>query len=358
MFAFLAWVAFFAYAATACYTDLRWRIVPNLLNYSALATAILLVTGAALFEGAAIDALAYAFFVAAAFLFAYLLYRAGAWAGGDAKFFTGLLAFAPLLSPYYAKGLAFIVWAFLNAALVLIPVTALVYFSTIAHQRSLLARLAAESVRGAALAALSFVPLAVLFSIAVSTQTAVLTANPLLQVVLFALFLAASFFLHLPLPLAGALALVALYLQPGLTLAGFAALLPLAFLARLLLAYFPHFSQAALRKTKRLDELEEGDVPADTWVLRKGRAVVLSRPTLGAVLAFARRGDIQGLRELLQPSSPVLASARRARGLTRDEIQALKRAGGVERLIVRESLPFAPVLAAGFLLATLWWMLG
>ena len=72
-----------------------------------------------------IFSLNYALFIAAAFCFAYALYKLGAWAGGDAKFFTALLAYLPLLTPKY--GFEHILYAFLASALLLIPVTLLVF---------------------------------------------------------------------------------------------------------------------------------------------------------------------------------------------------------------------------------------
>ena len=95
------------------------RIISPLVNYSFFALALALAFYKNIFS------LNYALFIAAAFCFAYALYKLGAWAGGDAKFFTALLAYLPLLTPKY--GFEHILYAFLASALLLIPVTLLVF---------------------------------------------------------------------------------------------------------------------------------------------------------------------------------------------------------------------------------------
>ncbi len=78
----------------ASFFDLKQNRVPNALNFSGLLAALSIAflggIGRALFFQFA----ASLFFAA---VFAFLLFRAGAWRGGDAKFFVALGAFLPLL---------------------------------------------------------------------------------------------------------------------------------------------------------------------------------------------------------------------------------------------------------------------
>ncbi len=73
-----------AYALAASAFDLKERRIPNSLNYAGIALAV----AAAVLGNA--NLVLFAAFSAAAYAFSYLLYRLGAWAGGDAKFFTAL----------------------------------------------------------------------------------------------------------------------------------------------------------------------------------------------------------------------------------------------------------------------------
>jgi prepilin signal peptidase PulO-like enzyme (type II secretory pathway) len=99
-------------------------------------------------------------------------------------------------------------------------------------------------------------------------------------------------------------------------------------------------------------------IPAET-VSVQGRKLVRTEPVafskmLPAALALLKKNRPAAQVVAALSGTPqkgrVLASALKARGLDAGEIKALKRAG-LKYLRVRESMPYAPLLAAGFLLA-------
>lgn len=73
-------------------------------------------------------------------------------------------------------------------------------------------------------------------------------------------------------------------------------------------------------------------------------------PSLGDSLKVAlASGSISAL---MPPKEGVIVDCLKARGVTKGEMAKLKSAGIIE-LIVKESLPFAPVLALGFAAAVI-----
>jgi len=281
--------------------DLRERRIPNWLTYSfvffVLVQAFLLGKLSA----------AFAFFSVASFVFAYIAYRLGAWAGGDAKFFTALLMHFPLIRE---AEITTIVLVFLASAAVLVPILLLVYSREMAcRSGKLLALLLAclrPSLSGGAMSCLLFLVGSLVFGVGVT---------PVVAVKVFA--------------------------------SSTALVLVLSFLSKA----FSLLSKEVLRREKRIGELKEGDVPAVSVFLRKGKPLFWSPPGPTALFASALRLDLKALRSFSPPIKPI-ADCLRARGLYGEEIKQLKEVG-VRKLAVKESFPFAPALVLGFWLV-LW----
>ncbi len=86
----------------AVYTDLRWRIIPNKLNFPLIAGGILFYFLLGLFRGNLLMVASGAMGAAIAFAIGYVMWLTGGWAGGDVKLFTALGALLPMFSPHYA----------------------------------------------------------------------------------------------------------------------------------------------------------------------------------------------------------------------------------------------------------------
>ncbi|MEK6924161.1 MAG: prepilin peptidase [Candidatus Micrarchaeota archaeon] len=100
-----------AFAVAASFFDLRERRIPNALNFAAGALA----AAAAVASGA--EMIPFALFSLFSFIFAYALYKLGAWAGGDAKFFTALC----MLLGVESQALLFVPALFLISVAVSLP---------------------------------------------------------------------------------------------------------------------------------------------------------------------------------------------------------------------------------------------
>ena len=98
--------------AGASVTDLRERIVPDWLSYSMVGLGFVYHAALSVVEWSPGPLLLCAGSAVLAFAFAYLLWRIGAWAGGDVKLFTGMGALVPWMFPFVS---------FLNSVLLSFP---------------------------------------------------------------------------------------------------------------------------------------------------------------------------------------------------------------------------------------------
>ena len=278
-----------AFGIAASYTDLKERRVPNKLTLVFAVAAL----GLALASGKLTPA--FAACVAIAFAFAYLAYRAGAWAGGDAKFFTVTTAFYAI-----AAGPAPLAFAnlFLSSVIAMVPVAAIAFGPKALEAKINWAATAVQALKAGAVGAVVAVVGALLLNASVS----------------------------------GALAAT-----------GFAA----AFVLSFVFTAFPALAAAGLRRVKKVGELAEGDIPAATVLEVKGKAVVWKRPAVMQLLANALGGRMPNAK---RPAGKVIADSSRAAGMTASEITKLKQLG-VRELEVRLSVAFAPAVALGFALS-------
>ncbi|MFC2174664.1 prepilin peptidase [archaeon] len=106
--------------AYASFTDLKERIVPDWLSYSMVAIGLMYHLGLSVLEWSLHPFLLSAGGAVLAFVFAYALWRIGAWAGGDVKLFTGLGALVPLVFPFIT---------FLNSVILSFPFLMLYVFA-------------------------------------------------------------------------------------------------------------------------------------------------------------------------------------------------------------------------------------
>ena len=345
----LALISLLAFIVSASFYDLRERRIPDQLNYFFLflAFAINLVNSAF-----SLEFLIFAFLplVLLSFGFAYLLYKIGAWAGGDVKFFTALCAFLPIFGPFGAFSF---IYVFFASVITLLPVMFAIYFRDFIGLRGEIAGLFLSSLsKGFGSAIFSS---AVFLFVFISN---VFFPSPLLVVAL----VLASFFVRLPWK-ASAVLLVALL---AVSFDKFGQIYPsLAFilLLSILLLFAKGISSLlfgkVLRKEVKISAVREGMIPAFS-IVRSGKKAVLWNPSesyskMFGVLASSVAGKISAselpsmLNSALLPKGNVVANALLARGLSKDEIKELKRLK-LKSIVIKESLPFTPVISAGFLL--------
>ncbi|MBI5177472.1 prepilin peptidase [Candidatus Micrarchaeota archaeon] len=314
--------------------DLIERRIPDALNYG------LILLGAAFGINAAgtQNALGYAGFVAFSFAFAYAIYKAGAWAGGDVKFFTALCAFLPAISPRYSvvSPLAL----FLISAALLAPVTLLAHWGRIKPKEGWVKRAgkALEASLPASLVSAGVQPVFYLFS-----------ANIAYVLLLAALLYVARIPAWLSVP---AFAASLLAFPNGGQIASAAYALAILSLVSMLIRCYPDFS-AALRRSVPVGELKPGDIPAQTIVVHNRKPLVVRNPGLPSLLRSALAMDATALKNAFPGKEMAVADSMRAMGLAARQIEQLKKLG-VKSIYVKESLPYAPVILAAY--PIVWWL--
>ncbi len=90
----------------ASYTDIKWGIIPNKLTFPLIFLGIVLNGFYAIVAGNIWLLFYNLIFTAGIFVLGYLLWKLGAWAGGDVKLFTALAA----LLPFYPAIISYNVW--------------------------------------------------------------------------------------------------------------------------------------------------------------------------------------------------------------------------------------------------------
>ncbi|MFH1106446.1 MAG: A24 family peptidase [Candidatus Micrarchaeota archaeon] len=333
--------AFLAFSAAASFTDLKSREIPDWLNYGFL----LVGAGLALYLNGPGALLGLFAVVLAWFCFAYAVYRLGAWAGGDVKFFS---AMAPYAFVFGGDWLSFLP-VFMASAVLLVPLLVLIHFRDVWRLKGEILGVAVKGLFPAFSGGIS----SYVFLSVVGFAGVVFSGNFWLMALLVVAFL-----LFRPPVLASAvlfaLSVAFLRFDAALLLWLFA----LSFAFSLLPGLFKLFSAKVLRYDAKIADLGEGDVPAETILLKDGKIVRWNPLDLKAMVGLLKAGGGKGssgvfgllamARRGFAPGGRVLADSLSAGGLSAAEIKELKRAG-VKWLRVKRVIPFAPVLAAGFL---------
>ncbi len=307
--------------------DLRTREVPDWIPLLLAVSGLALAGAEALAVQSILPVLLSAGMLVLCFAFAYVLYRLGAWAGGDVKLFTGLGA----VLPSYSGMLFFPFLALAASALAVFPFLVLY----------VLAGFRKPSVRREFLKELKKVPVRswlsgfILFAgITLSEWAGVPYASLVLVPAMY-------YTRRLNLFTVPAVFSYSFYLDPFRTLSmlSYSVLVSAAFI--LGTVSFRTARKTVLRRRIPAREAREGMIPAkDYWLLPDGR-IITTEPSL-----FGPRKQVGRL----------LADSRSAAGLTPEQAEEIRRLAGQGKIKWFEeklSIPFVPVFALGILLAAL-----
>ncbi|MCX6802631.1 MAG: prepilin peptidase [Candidatus Diapherotrites archaeon] len=296
--------------AIAAYTDLKERIVPNRLSYSLIALGLALHIAYAFLSS---DFLIAAYCIIStiyAFLFSLLLYKAGVWAGGDVKLFTGIAALNPLNLFIAGKLGLYSVKIFEPLAIPLFPLTLFVF--TLFSMLPVTVFIVLKRSHGEK----AFRELAVELAVTVALAIAWLAFYQA-QFGLFLFFVFSAFLLH--------------------------------FAFKMMLA-----SRVFLRKTVNITALEEGMIPAETIAVKNGgieRERGEGLLDMKSFINYIKQYKVT-VQEGTAKERKVLADSRLARGLEPQEISKLKKLvkeGKLEDFIqVKESAPMVPAILAAY----------
>lgn len=275
--------------------DLFERRIPDWLTYSATAFGLVFWLLVGYYP--------VILYVVCTFVISYLLYRIGLWAGGDVKLFTAFAALNPHLISVFGFEIPAPLLLFLLSIFAAFILSFPVMLAVILFRRDLRAKL-------------------------FSNFRLILIKAFSISVLVNAFGIAGIIFTFLPFPAELFAALATLLWRPSARfLSAFGMIVLISIFLRVL-----SMRSYVFRQEKTVDELKEGDVPAD-FITEDGVIIPFSWKT--AVLA--EMGMIS-----------VRINPLRAAGLYSEDIEWL-RSKGIRRISVRTAMPYVPFVLVAYL---------
>ncbi|BAW31246.1 MAG TPA: A24 family peptidase C-terminal domain-containing protein [Methanothermobacter sp.] len=344
----------------AAYTDLKNGIIPNRLTFPLIGLGILLD---AIFSYQIGDLLFFVYaliFTGIIFIFGYMLWRLGAWAGGDVKLFTGLAAllpFQPYLLRYSVIGVPFPIIAsypfpltlMINSILSILPFLIIfVFYIGLKHKRHLLEELL-EPIK-------DYKKGLILSLIVTSSITLTLMITSILQFQIIILTLIIIYILTMmisKLPMKPKIAIItiitlySIYQNPKLTITGILILWASIILLQVIRKLLGKVAREALQDEIKVEDLKEGMILAYKLYKKDDQYYFDDKSFLEKLKEAAKTGTLQS------PGKLVLASM--AAGLTKKDIKLLvelSKTGKIPGEVrIKRGVPFAPAIFIGLLLS-------
>ena len=332
----------------ATYTDLKERIVPNRLNF-ALALLGLMIYGIQSFLVESPLPFLYSFWgMIFGFLFGWILWKGGVFAGGDVKLFTALGALNPFtpallkIDPFVTSQFnVFPITLFIYSTFAFLPYGLAIMFYKLSKNKGFQKKLW-NDLKSRLKQATHFA----FFSAGAYTLLEIYEINPLVILPIILVWILMKEYKLLATII---VFIIALIVMPYLTLhaLGYSLFVIVGgyTLIRMMFSMRP-----LLSKEIDVKDLEEGMIPSKTLV-RKGKKIVeLEGISIEQMIKYVKK---QKLNELLHPSEEIISS-RKARGVTIEELKEVKklaRAGKIsKKMFVKDTLPFVPTILLGYIL--------
>jgi len=336
----------------ATYTDLKARIVPNKLNY-ALALAGLIIFGLQSITESSLLPFTYSLIgLCTGFLFAWVLWKMGVFAGGDVKLFMALGALNPF-TPALIKSAnltnssipLFPITLFIYSLIAFLPYGLAVVLYRLNKNREMLKQILKEMKQKIILALHAAIFASAIYALLITlAPTYAWTTLPILLV--WGLFKDKKIFLTAIGIIASGVINLNIFVHAAATTIIFSTL------AFTLIKFLLSTTRVLTSKIK-VSKLEEGMIPAKTIYIEKGKIKEEETITAGKLISLALKGNTKSIIEMLKQKNEIISS-KKARGLTVEEIKELKKLekkGLIPKeLGIKESMPFVPTMLLGYLL--------
>jgi len=333
-----AFLLFFSFAvcAVATFSDLKKRIIPDWLTYSAIAVGGILSVAKATALGMDFI-LAYSAMLAVGIALGYALFRLGVWAGGDTKLFW---AMAVLFGATGKPDVLLPVAVFALSVLIFLPLGFALNANAVFSKRLECIAIAAGNLERSLCAASA----AAIVAVAAGNYVAWIAAAAVFSLI------------RLPTVVWAVIALIAAVLNLQAAAYAFAISFVLVFCAKTAIEISKKIITPTLIAKVRLSGLKEGMLPAQSVLLVKGKVVLFSpKLDIGSIVAAA--GKEKDVKKILQQAgltapkgARIIADSTLAGGLDALQLGRLKKLGKVRWLAIRRTEAFAPALCAAFLI--------
>jgi len=342
------------FLATATFTDLKQRIVPDKLNYAMLALGIILHVAQGFLEASILPVAFCIAGIAIAFGFAWLLWKAGVWAGGDVKLMIAIAALNPInpnilnafgiTSPSIQLPI-FVISLFIFSVFAMLPYGA--FISAVKLQKN------HEQKKAFLLDARKKIFSTIEYCFAIIGMGFILMYFNLPVLLDIPLLFAFGLLRKRVLQVGIAVAVFAFALLQDMTASlQWLFLLLFFFLGVWLLFKLYFLSKTLLRKKVNVSNLEEGMIVSETFIESNGTVSKAPEIQIKNVINYLKQNRLHELSDYLNPKGRRIVSSARAAGLSLEEIKELqalakeKKIG--ENVSISESVPFVPAVLIAY----------
>jgi preflagellin peptidase FlaK len=334
----------------ATYTDLKSRIVPNKLNYGLAIIGLLIFGTQSIFESSTLPLIYSALGLCLGFFFAWMLWKAGVFAGGDVKLFMALGALNPFTPALIKSGLLtntslplFPLTLFIYSLLAFLPYGLFVVTYKLLKNKKMLKEIIEEMKPKTILALHASIFAAGAYTLLSINPIYLWTTLPL--VIIWGFLGKKKKYATLAAVLLAFVVNYWLLIQAAVTAILFSVVL-------YTIIKFMFSSTRVLSSKVNISKLEEGMIPAKTLFEENGKIKEEEKLNLGKIIKLATERNIEKLQEMLKNKREVVSS-KKARGLTEEEIMTLNKLakkGLIPKTIaIKESMPFVPTMLLGYI---------
>ncbi len=348
------------------YTDFKERIVPNNLTYSVIILAILLNFAKSIYFNDYSYALYSIISGIGFFIFFYIMYTFGVFAGGDVKLFTAIAFLLPFNTAFLNHLLnlqipllqtinlpIFSFTLFFYSIFCVMPLTLGLQAFQLYKNKSLLKEFKEKSIK--------LVSKAIALSLSVFALNLLflrLTDNLLLVYVLTLIALIAIAFIQNKIKNAnymiGLISLIAIIYLDVNVLSNALQLMILFILFSILLELY-FMRKKLLRKVIKINELKDGDVLAESYYLVNNKLIKAKEVSFMEKVKLISKNGFMALNDL-KPKGKLIASNLDAGGVDEKQARRFKQLAlksKIKLIGVRLTMPFIPAIFIAFILSSL-----
>ena len=351
------------------YTDFKERIISNKLTYGGIILGILihLISSWQLNDYSIV--LIAVIVTIATFIASWGLWKIGVWAGGDVKLFTALAALNPFNLGIIRDllGLKFGLLAsisipvfpltlFIFSIISMLPYGMLLSIKTLKEKKELRKELK-EELKQKFVQAVKLVALITGLNFVLVNVLGISNGILLFALTVVVIILSTRINWKIMIVIIGLLFGYSLYINFNEILTNFLIGTISLYAIYVLLKMFSFSRKYTLKKTIKVNELEEGMIPAFSLYEVEGKIIEKKPLNMGNIINNIRSNKLEALLQELKPKGKEIISNKRAAGIEEKEIQELKKLMQEkkisEKIEIKLTAPMIPAVLIGYILVNL-----
>jgi len=349
------------------YTDFKERIISNKLTYSGIAIGILIHLIQSYYSndyfvvGTAIAV------TIATFIASYGLWKIGVWAGGDVKLFTALAALNPFNLGIIRDVIGLKYSLLASISIPIFPLTLFIFsiFSMLPYgallsinvlkKRNDLRKELIEEMKKRVLQSVQLMML--LVGLNYVLEKFISDGIILFVLVIAAIIVSAKLNEKIRIGISLLLFGFALYSDFMISLQGFITGFVFVFLLYFFLKMFSFSRKYALKKKIKVNELEEGMIPAVSFYEVEGKIIEKKGLSMASIINNIRNNNLEALMQEMHPKGKEIVSNRKAAGIEEKEIELIKKLVSEKKIgseiEIKLTAPMIPAVLIGYVLVNI-----